>query len=290
MLHEGAFAGIAPGCDYVFHVASPFFIEATDPHADLIAPALSGTINVMTAAADAIKAPGSRLRRVVLTSSVAAVHGEYAAPPTRGPGELYSEDDFNTTSTIENGQAYHLSKVRAEEEAWRLAKAAGLSLSVVCPNFVLGPPLLAGSAGTSIGYVRGLIEGTTAPGGAPIICDVRDVARAHVLAAEAPGAGGQRYIVSHAAPMPPAMVEAVLREALPGCAVKATQVPDDGAEALLRPRIDNSRATTELGLILRPVRETVADMVTAMVALGLAVPRVEAGAGGEAGGGGGEEA
>ena len=38
----------------------------------------------------------------------AAVHGEYAAPPASG--SLYSEADWNETSTAEGGQAYHLSK------------------------------------------------------------------------------------------------------------------------------------------------------------------------------------
>jgi len=38
------------------------------------------------------------------------VQGEYAAPPRSG--SLYSEQDWNDTSTAENGQGYHLSKVR----------------------------------------------------------------------------------------------------------------------------------------------------------------------------------
>lgn len=42
---------------------------------------------------------------------VTAVHGEYAAPPV--DGKLYGEADWNETSTVENGQAYHLSKVTA---------------------------------------------------------------------------------------------------------------------------------------------------------------------------------
>jgi nucleoside-diphosphate-sugar epimerase len=289
LLHDGAFSEIVPGCDYVFHVASPFFIEVTDPHAELIAPALGGTINVLSAVAAELKATGgTRPRRVVLTSSVAAVHGEYAAPPARGPGELYSEDDFNGTSSVDNGQAYHLSKVRAEEEAWKVAKASGIDLVTICPNFILGPPLLKGCAGTSVVYMRGLVEGRDGPSGAPIVCDVRDVARAHVLAAETPGASG-RYIVSHSAPLPPSLTEAVLRDALPGCVVKPALPLEGGGggggggenDDPLRPRIDNSRAAHDLGLALRPLRETVADMCTAMVALGLATPREEEVEGGE---------
>ena len=34
--------------------------------------------------------------------------------------------------------------------------------------------------------VQAILEGTSAPEGTPIICDVRDVARAHVLASELP--------------------------------------------------------------------------------------------------------
>lgn len=41
-------------------------------------------------------------------SGSAAVHGEYAAPPKNG--QLYTEEDWNETSTIDN-QPYHRSKV-----------------------------------------------------------------------------------------------------------------------------------------------------------------------------------
>ena len=47
--------------------------------------------------------------------------------------------------------------------------------------------------------MQGIAEGTPAQG-TPLICDVRDVARAHVVAAETPSASG-RYIVSHGAPL-----------------------------------------------------------------------------------------
>ena len=52
---------------------------------------------------------------------------------------------------------------------------------------------------SSASIVQGIAEGTPAQG-TPLICDVRDVARAHVLAAENPRAAG-RYIVSHRAPL-----------------------------------------------------------------------------------------
>ncbi len=56
---------------------------------------------------------------------------------------------------------------------------------------------------------QGLIEGKAAEG-TPIICDVRDVAAAHVAAAETPAASG-RYIVSQRAPITPRVVSEVYR-------------------------------------------------------------------------------
>ena len=60
--------GLCPqGVDYVFHTASPFIRDVTDPKSQLIEPAVGGTKNVLASVAkntDSIK-------RVVLTSSFA---------------------------------------------------------------------------------------------------------------------------------------------------------------------------------------------------------------------------
>lgn len=67
LLAEGAFDAAFAGCAYVFHTASPFFIEAGDPQAQLVDPAVRGTRNVMAAAAK----NKASVWRVVLTSSCA---------------------------------------------------------------------------------------------------------------------------------------------------------------------------------------------------------------------------
>jgi nucleoside-diphosphate-sugar epimerase len=56
---------------------------------------------------------------------------------------------------------------------------------------------------------QGLIEGNP-PTGSPATCDVRDVARAHILAAELPSASG-RYIISERSTIPPRAVAALLQ-------------------------------------------------------------------------------
>ncbi|KAK9842550.1 hypothetical protein WJX81_005642 [Elliptochloris bilobata] len=260
LLQEGSFDSVVQGARYVFHTASPFVIQVEDTQRDLIDPAVKGTSNVLAAAA---KAKAS-VKRVVLTSSVAAVHGEYAAPPVSG--SLYSEADWNETSTAENGQAYHLSKALAEREAWELAEASGLDMVAILPNFVLGPVLSSRADGLSAGFVKGLVEGKAAEG-TPIICDVRDVAAAHVAAAELPAASG-RYIVSQRAPITPSLVAEVLRARFPEFAIP--DVPP--GEWDVRERIDNSRAERELGLRLTPPCATLVDAAATLIAVGAAQP------------------
>lgn len=51
------------------------------------------------------------MQRVVLTSSIRAVFGFGSEKPA---DYLYSEEDWNTSSTLENNQAYALSKTLAE--------------------------------------------------------------------------------------------------------------------------------------------------------------------------------
>ncbi len=106
LLSPGSFDGAISGADYVFHVASPFRIDVEDPQRDLIDPAVQGTRNVL---ASVVKNKNT-VRRTVITSSVAAVHGgKSKVPPTNGA--LYTEEDFNKSSTVDNGEAYWASKV-----------------------------------------------------------------------------------------------------------------------------------------------------------------------------------
>ncbi len=61
--------------------------------------------------------------------------------------------------------------------------------------------------------VQGIAEGKPVEG-TPLICDVRDVAMAHILAAETPSATG-RYIVSQRAPVTATWVSTLLRVSFP---------------------------------------------------------------------------
>ncbi len=254
------------GADYVFHCAPPFFIEASDPATQLLAPAVEGTRNVLEACARA----GPRLKRVVLTSSVAAVKGgDSAAPPSAG--ELYTEQDWNWTSTIENGEGYWVSKTQAERTAWELAETHGLDLVTILPNFIMGPVLSAALPDpTSVGFLKAWLEGTPSSGEIVFAPDVRDVARAHLLAALSPVASG-RYIVSDDAAASPAFISRTLSERFG----HVWDIPESTEDFPATPSIDNTKVQQQLGLQLTPLATTLVDMATTLVALGIANPRLK---------------
>ncbi|KAK9042984.1 hypothetical protein V6N11_071337 [Hibiscus sabdariffa] len=86
LLEEGSFDSVVEGCEGVFHTASPFFNDVVDPQAELIDPAVKGTLNVLNSCAKA-----ASIKRVVLTSSIAAV--AYERKP-RTPDVVIDENWF----------------------------------------------------------------------------------------------------------------------------------------------------------------------------------------------------
>nr|KAJ0209965.1 hypothetical protein LSAT_V11C400169050 [Lactuca sativa] len=156
LLEEGSFESAVNGCQCVFHTASPIMFPVSGQQAQLLEPAVKGTLNVLKSSA---KVPS--LKRVVLTSSIAAVL--FGAKPPEF-GALW----------------YPLSKTLAENAAVEFAKNKGLELVVINPGFVIGPILQPTLNISSEGFI-GLIE--------------TDVANAHILAFENPQANG-RYIMA----------------------------------------------------------------------------------------------
>ena len=67
LLDEGSFDEAMQGCEVVIHMASPFLVtNFKDPIADLVDPAVKGTINVL----NSVNRTES-VKRVVVTSSIA---------------------------------------------------------------------------------------------------------------------------------------------------------------------------------------------------------------------------
>ena len=194
LMQPGSFNGPMKGCEVVFHTASPFvFIGIKDPQKQLIDPAVEGTRNVLEAANR-----NDSVRRVVLTSSVAAIHGDNADAALAENGVL-TEKHWNTTSSISH-QPYNYSKVAAEKVAWEIAeKQNRWDLVVINPAFVLGPSLTQGSDSTSLSTMLQYTDGTFKFGAPALsygVVDVRDVAQAHIKAAFTLTAKGRHIVYS----------------------------------------------------------------------------------------------
>lgn len=192
LLYEGSYDSAAEGADAIIHMASPFTLRFKDPQRDLVDPAVQGTRNVLAAANKS-----TTVKRVVLTSSVAAVHGDNIDMMEQGLTE-FTEEHFNTTSSLKH-QPYSFSKVEAEKEAWRIhSQQTKWDLVVINPALVLGPTLTLNSNSESLQIIMDLLSGKYRFGVPELyfgFVDVRDVAKAHVLALEKPNAKG-RYIIA----------------------------------------------------------------------------------------------
>ena len=191
LLIDGSFDEAAKGCESVLHIASPFTLRFKDPQKELIDPALNGTRNVLGAASRS----GS-VKKVVLTSSVAAVHGDTLDMKEKGLSE-FTEEHFNDTSSVRH-QPYSYSKVLAEKEAWKIHDSQDQwKLVVINPSFVVGPSLTGASDSESLNFMKDMLTGKFAMGAPELwfgFVDVQDVAHAHILALEDPEAKGRHIL------------------------------------------------------------------------------------------------
>ncbi|MEO0444787.1 MAG: NAD-dependent epimerase/dehydratase family protein [Verrucomicrobiota bacterium] len=194
LLDHGSFAAAMQGCELVYHTASPFTSEVTDPQKELIDPAMLGTRNVLE---EASRTPS--VKRVVVTSSCAAMYGDNADLSTSANGVL-TEEDWNTSSSLHH-QAYSYSKTVAEQEAWKIAKEQDQwDLVTVNPSFVIGPGINPKGTSESFTLIKNFGNGTFKSGVANfgIGCvDVRDLAEAHFKAGFTPAASGRHIISGH---------------------------------------------------------------------------------------------
>jgi nucleoside-diphosphate-sugar epimerase len=193
LLEDGAFDTAIDGADVVIHSASPFVRDKiTDPDTQLLKPAEGGTRNVLASVQRS-----ESVTRVVLTSSVAAIMGD-AAEAKRYPQRIVDETCWNTTSNRDH-EAYSYSKTLAERAAWEIAEGqARWSLVTINPAFIIGPSLSDRLDGTSVSIMKQLGDGSFAQGAPDLsigYVDVRDVAEAHLRAAERRDATG-RFILA----------------------------------------------------------------------------------------------
>nr|GMC86431.1 cinnamoyl-CoA reductase 1-like [Ipomoea batatas] len=189
LLKEKSFDSAIHGCEGVFHTASPVNISPLATKAEVVDPAVKGTLNVL---GSCVRTPS--VKRAILTSSTASV--EYKQKPI-SPDDVVDETWFSDKEYVEETkQWYILSKILAEEAAWKCAKENGIDLVLLHPTLVIGPilqPTLCTSNQIFLDLVKKGKE--MVPSEIFSFVDVRDVVDAHIQAFELPSASGRYCLV-----------------------------------------------------------------------------------------------
>ena len=172
-------------CDYLLHVASPFVLS-NETEEFFVKPAVEGALRALKFA------DKHNIKKVVLTSSFAAVGDTFDG--TTSFNETHWSDTSNDKMSF-----YSKSKTLAEKAAWDYVQENNVSfpLTVINPVGVLGPSL-SDDVGISNSMILRMLNGSM-PALAKIhigIVDVRDVAKAHILAMKNDQSNGERFIVS----------------------------------------------------------------------------------------------
>lgn len=189
LMEMGSFDDAVMGCEGVFHIASPVLIAKSDPKAEIVVPAVSGTLNVLQACK---KNPA--LRRVVITSSSSTLR-------IREDIDLTVPLDESSWSSVELCERlelwYALAKTLAEKAAWEFAEANNINLVTVIPSFVIGPSLhhdLCLTLSDVVGLLRGNSKKFSSDDRMGYV-HIDDVASCHILVYEDGTAHG-RYLCS----------------------------------------------------------------------------------------------
>jgi len=268
LLTPGAFDAAIAGCGAVLHTASPFYM-AGGSEEKLVTPAVEGTRNVLSSCHKL------GVKRVALTSSTGSVYVNYGKVPA---DHVYSSADWSPSELLREKQNWYcLSKVLAEETAWKMSREPDcpFQLTVLLPTLIWGPmvpgqPHLNTSASSLVGYMDGSIQ--EIENACKTVVDVRDVARAHVEAVCREGLGGQRILLIGGSPHFEEVAR-YIREALPE--EMKSKVPSKVSEKLgpavmgpappLPVLYDVSPAEKLLGISFKSVEEQVKSMVQSML-------------------------
>ncbi|MBC7810422.1 MAG: SDR family oxidoreductase [Burkholderiales bacterium] len=167
------------GCDWVFHVAAVADYWRAD-HSRMMEANVEGTRHVLAAAREA------GVKRLVFTSSGAAVgHRDDDQPADENVPFNLPPEQF----------PYGYSKWLAEEVCHEAVRM-GQDVVIVNPAVILGPGDLNLISGSIVLEIRRRQWTTPITSGGVTVIDVRDVAKAHLAAAER-GRAGERYLLGN---------------------------------------------------------------------------------------------
>ena len=202
LLNDEGWDNAASDCDYLFHIASPCFVEEPKNENELINPALEGTLRALKAAHK------SKVKKVVLTSSMGAVAYGHSK-------SICNSNDW--TDTSKDVGAYIKSKTIAEKAAWDFVNNQtdnSLKMTTINPGMVFGPLLSNDIEGISASLITKMITGKfpALPDIYFTVVDVRDVANLHVQSLTNPHTDQKRIIAASNKGIPFLEISQILRD------------------------------------------------------------------------------
>ena len=232
-------------------------------------------------------AQASKVKRVVVTSSIAAIVGlDQADIPD---DDTFTGEHWTDTNSELGKKAYYKSKTLAEKAAWDFVKGLPeeekFELATINPSFVIGPAI-SGPGFESQKIIADMVTGKLP--GMPLLrfhyVDVRDVALAHVRALEEPEAAGKRIILA-AEEMWMADFATILHDEFapqgyefktsvpPYCFIRFASIFDSKIASILPlwgkiRHLNTDISTGLLGIKYRPINGSVIEMVNGMIEKG----------------------
>lgn len=252
LLDYGSIETAVNGSVGVFHLASPCIVEEVkNPQAQLLDPAVKGTMHVLQAAQKA------KVKRLVLTSSISAI-----IPSPNWPADVPKDENCWTDLDYckENGIWYPASKILAEKATWDFAKETGLDVVVINPGTVMGP-ILPPAINASMAMFLQLLQGGT--GGYQNFymgcVHVKDVSEGHILLYETPSASG-RHLCVEATTHWSDFAEMVAKLYPEYKIHRFTEVTQPGLLRVQNP----PKKLFDLGLVFTPMEQVIKDSVSSL--------------------------
>ncbi|KAJ7092988.1 NAD-P-binding protein [Mycena belliarum] len=267
----GAFDDAVKGCDIIAHVASPNIPNVTDNERDMLIPAINGTRTLL--AATKLE---PRIRRVIFTSTLATVV-ETARMET---GRLYTTQDWNQ-GTYEDAKTspdarfvYGVSKTLAERAffAYIQDEKPAWAGTAILPCGVFDPPIQPLTSlealNRSVAFIWDIARGThkaglVLPARHAMYVSARDVAQAHLRAAERDAAINQRYLLI-AGTFSLADIAAVIARHFPALSANLPTSNGTTAPDLL---FDTGKTTRDLGIEYLSFETIIVDTIKSLLAL-----------------------
>lgn len=280
---EAGWEEAVAGCRFVLHTASPFPIIAD---ASIIETAVNGTLHLLKACSKC-----HSVKKVIVTSSCAAIDEGHD-----NPNRIFTEADW-TDMEAKDVRIYSKSKTAAERAAWdfvhNLEEGANpFKLTCLNPHLIIGPTLI-DMQGSSVLIIKRFITNDM-PLLPPLniaLVDVRDVAKAHVLAMQRPETDFQRIILSAQPGLWFRDIGKILAKEFQsqGYKIPCSQAPcwffklysliNAEARAIcpllnVQKHLDNRKAIQLLGIKFRDPAESLVEMVYSMIERGI-VPKTK---------------